>query len=916
MGELSPVIEGATKFREGKKWKNRYVRVTRLSPVADSLTLQLWRDEREVERGLSPTKGSINLTDYVGSESLFNLDKESHTIGFIFKDVVIILAFESHENLIKWQVRLCNQFEEGIAMPVHLVTSPKKSKLSTGPMKIHLQNLKFSLSSGTPPALIHSWNMVDLRRFGAIEGGRFCFEGGTRCGKGEGLHVFRVDNPEDIQINFELASKGKLENKRRGAVAGYSMSTSPSVSSNLCSESSYNGLHSNGSFRSSEELERSRSQSRTRSINNSFAGWPSLEAGLAMSSPETLSLTLSDMEVSVPGSERISSPIHLVSRRAVLEKMCHKSGESSNGEMIGYHASSRSYGSEDEFNSRWAVEKGQRGLDSSHQAACQRSIRRGGLDQLSIDGLSLSSGESAYDHPKTVLKVTSSPKARNSTSSSTQRSNSSSLGRKSLPQLQQQLSVSSSSSNHSGQIIDQEMRKLIAATPCACDKVTAQGCSTLNSTSKIKVDMNGKTGYENYDMPRNLGKKEAMQFYDTPRNVREAIESSQFTGPLANYDIPTAGALPVFRKPCGCIMKLVSHGGQECLESLPSNDHVMRWTCLREDEGREHVAQMNDLKIPRVKLTGHGRMPVVDMSKVNARNSSSRNTTLERGTSNAIMKNNEVTHPVYAQIDKSKKSETVSRQGYIQSEEQFNSTGCTQIQTDQPNYTNIDFANSLTLYENSRDVLSRVQSLNQNDIRENRPIQVVQQTSCGSEDETSLEMNPSEQTTKNYLDMSSKHETHHMNGYEEMKYTQSTNQSPESMLSPLRESTENIVLMGDSKYDTIKQMPKQANKDICMNVDSKSNIPTVRENSVLQSSSCYSGYVTMPRKGSKNITRETTDVSNNRSRERNDGQNKVKLRRCASVPSNRDSTSSGSSDSGVSTSSPRQSLSDQSEFQI
>ena len=39
------------------------------------------------------------------------------------------------------------------------------------------------------------------RRFGAVDGGRFCFEGGTRCGKGEGLHVFRVDNPEELQVN-------------------------------------------------------------------------------------------------------------------------------------------------------------------------------------------------------------------------------------------------------------------------------------------------------------------------------------------------------------------------------------------------------------------------------------------------------------------------------------------------------------------------------------------------------------------------------------------------------------------------------------------------------------------------------------------------------------------------------------------
>ena len=36
-----------------------------------------------------------------------------------------------------------------------------------------------------------------------MEGGRFCFEGGTRCGKGEGLHVLRIDNSEELQVNVK-----------------------------------------------------------------------------------------------------------------------------------------------------------------------------------------------------------------------------------------------------------------------------------------------------------------------------------------------------------------------------------------------------------------------------------------------------------------------------------------------------------------------------------------------------------------------------------------------------------------------------------------------------------------------------------------------------------------------------------------
>lgn len=53
-----------------------------------------------------------------------------------------------------------------------------------------------------------------FRRYGVVEG-RFCFEGGSRCGKGEGLHVLITDQGEDITHTFTLASQGKLSTKKR-----------------------------------------------------------------------------------------------------------------------------------------------------------------------------------------------------------------------------------------------------------------------------------------------------------------------------------------------------------------------------------------------------------------------------------------------------------------------------------------------------------------------------------------------------------------------------------------------------------------------------------------------------------------------------------------------------------------------------
>lgn len=45
--------------------------------------------------------------------------------------------------------------------------------------------------------------------------GRFCFEGGSHCGKGEGLHVLITDQAKEVARDFDLASQGRLSPRRR-----------------------------------------------------------------------------------------------------------------------------------------------------------------------------------------------------------------------------------------------------------------------------------------------------------------------------------------------------------------------------------------------------------------------------------------------------------------------------------------------------------------------------------------------------------------------------------------------------------------------------------------------------------------------------------------------------------------------------
>ena len=46
-------------------------------------------------------------------ETGFTLDKESNTLALICREIVVILAFDSRESLIQWQVHVRNHTQEG-----------------------------------------------------------------------------------------------------------------------------------------------------------------------------------------------------------------------------------------------------------------------------------------------------------------------------------------------------------------------------------------------------------------------------------------------------------------------------------------------------------------------------------------------------------------------------------------------------------------------------------------------------------------------------------------------------------------------------------------------------------------------------------------------------------------------------------
>ncbi|XP_075210454.1 uncharacterized protein LOC142317791 [Lycorma delicatula] len=237
------LIEGWLKFRDSKRWKQRWGVVTKLSPAADCLHLQLYRDSKDHYRQ-GQTKASLSLQHFLALETGFTLDKESNTLGIICQDITVVLAFDSRELLIQWQVKVASNLGDDQQVLVQVASAPARSKISPGPAHLHIREYKFCLTSGVPPRLLGFWEISQLRKYGVVNG-RFCFEGGSQCGKSEGLYVLITNQGNDITQALQLAAEGKPICQKRTVSRNVSVSESPRRLSHWRNESHLGGIESN-----------------------------------------------------------------------------------------------------------------------------------------------------------------------------------------------------------------------------------------------------------------------------------------------------------------------------------------------------------------------------------------------------------------------------------------------------------------------------------------------------------------------------------------------------------------------------------------------------------------------------------------------------------------------------------------------
>ncbi|XP_012275442.1 uncharacterized protein LOC105697050 [Orussus abietinus] len=649
------IIEGNVKFRDGKKWKSRWCVMRKLSPVADCLHLQLYGDSKDRYKQ-GQTKASLSLQHFLGVQSGFTLDKESNTIAIICQDVTVVLAFDTRERLIQWQVKISNNLGEDQQFLVLISTAPSKAKLTNGPAHMHVQDRRFCITVGIPPRLVGVWEIGHLRRYGVVEG-RFCFEGGSRCGRGEGLHVLITDQGEDIVRTLQLAAEGKLSTRKRPISREHSAQDSPRRQFSR-SETRTSDFYPSLTYTATPyEQHCDGCKTENSPYWSSTESRQQTEVDGDYSSRDTLSVSeLTDQ----PGEWRSCSlTLHGPSGLERCASCISKLGTISKSSTLG----------------TTAVGSTNSPVPGTHNPSCHVQPRA--FDRLSLSSYSSSSHDSDYSGSQQQVECQYSQT------------------KVSQPQCSHRVSPSPIVSpprppkpSKAVKKVNRPPMPLPNEQTCTCRAKPQEG-----------VRNNGVIGpYENYDVPKSIPGHRASieqqrseqpdQYYDTPRKIKECLSLPKS---YPNYDTPHVPQAVVLQQ-CGCPAKLAPQSPRS--SGCPCHN-VMSWAGFvlpycRRGAGIEPTG----VTVHPVRLSGEGKMPVVNASG-------------EIAIYATVKRNN---HADNTSVSGNKENCDCSPDNSKGNYENVQPVIDTQPspESKQVNYANLDFTQSLEHYENSKDLLTKV----------------------------------------------------------------------------------------------------------------------------------------------------------------------------------------------------------------
>uniref|UniRef100_A0A182K990 IRS-type PTB domain-containing protein n=1 Tax=Anopheles christyi TaxID=43041 RepID=A0A182K990_9DIPT len=642
------------------------------------LHLQLYRDSKDRYKN-GQTKASLSLQHFLGVESGFTLDKESNTIAIICQDVIVVLAFDTRERLIQWQVKISNNLGDDLQYLVLVSSAPPKAKLSTGPARMHIQDHRFCLTTGVPPRLTGLWQIEHLRRYGVVDN-RFCFEGGSSCGKGEGLYVFVTDLGEEITHTFKLASQGKLASKKRATARKIAALDSPRKGSESRS-TNYN-----------DEICTVHIENSSCTCRNSY--WPSTESR-DLDSNYGCGDTASVSECHDSINDLDSFPRNTVANLERCMSCISKLGAPS---MSRSSTITGTPGAVAPLPAWHMLTEHNNHINQTHKLPAP---------QLALDRMSLCSHGSSNNSEYSIPRQTCGAAPGES-------------------------SWYEKAPSQQGAVCNHHR----STSPCSCSCPSVPGRPPkprdipLHITAPIHTAISMTTGktpqhqhsvgpYENYDIPKTPVAIEGSsssgctpgENYDTPKKIQEYLSKEETvesaTSGYGNYDMP----MSLTKAVCSCLsggagdmpVQPPPFKGSERVEC--TCHRVMSWAdnwislplCKRGNGIENTTVQVN-----KVKLSGEGKMPVMDAS----------------GTGDG-------SGAIYATVDMTKKIRKKLEQVACACEEPL----VTQPQPSGPkqlpascydnyedveikpdtgaNYANLEFERSLENYENSKEVLQR-----------------------------------------------------------------------------------------------------------------------------------------------------------------------------------------------------------------
>ncbi|XP_020288904.1 uncharacterized protein LOC109857206 isoform X2 [Pseudomyrmex gracilis] len=691
MVDNSCIIEGNVKFRDGKKWKSRWCVMRKLSPVADCLHLQLYGDSKDRYKQ-GQTKASLSLQHFLGVESGFTLDKESNTIAIICQDVTVVLAFDTRERLIQWQVKISNNLGEDQQFLILISSVPSKAKFTNGPAHLHIQDCRFCITVGVPPRLVGIWEIAHLRRYGVVEG-RFCFEGGSRCGRGEGLHVLITDQGDDIVKTLQLAAEGKLSTKKRSPHGREQSAMSQDSPGRR--QYSRNDTRASDFFPSAITYSTSTYEEQCDSCKNENSPY--------WSSAESRQQTELDGDYSCRDTVSVSE---LADQPSGDWRSCSLTRQGATGLERCVSCISK-LGTVSK--SSTLITTAMSGISSPatgtlNNLGCNLQPRT--FDRLSLSSYSSSSHDSDYSGSQQIeCQCAQSKTAQSQTAQTTARRMSPSPS--ALPPRPPKPSQPPSLSTTSQPTVTAKKPKK-PPMPLPTEQQTcvhsrkSQQVQPLQQQPKQLVNRGATGPYENYDVPKTiLGHHMLLeqgpqpeQYYDTPRKIKECLTMPKS---YPNYDTPQVPQAVVLQE-CGCPAKLTVQSPRS--SGCPCHN-VMSWAGFvlpycRRGAGIEPTG----VTVHPVKLSGEGKMPVVNASgEVSIYATARRTNKTESVDENATAKS----CSTYTIASKSNNYENVEPVIDAQPESK------------QANYVNIDFTQSLEHYENSKDVLTK-SSISQEEI--------------------------------------------------------------------------------------------------------------------------------------------------------------------------------------------------------